>query len=112
MNPALSQLLKDCAAAPGALGGGIRLPDRSHQVCSYHASCPAETLEKMMLHLAHTLALLSSHDFATRRLGWAFSEGRILVAIRPDGAVFSLVMKNDAAATDFFDRIASQFYSA
>jgi hypothetical protein len=111
MNQALIQLLKDCAAAPGALGGGIRLPDRTHQVCSYHSSCPSETLEKMILHLAHTLALLSSHDFKAQRLVWTFSGGRIMVAIRPDGAVFSLVTKNDTTTLDFFDQIARQFYS-
>jgi len=42
---------------------------------------------------------------------WTFSGGRILVAIRPDGAVFSLVTKNDTTTSDFFDQIARQFYS-
>lgn len=112
MNEALLQFLQDCATAPGALGGGIRLPDRTHQVRSYHPSCPAETLEKTILHLAHSLALLSSHDLTAQRLAWTFAGGRILVAIRPDGAVFSLVTKSETATIDFFDQLALRFYSA
>jgi hypothetical protein len=112
MNEALTHLFKDCASAPGALGCGVRLPDRISHVCSYHKSCPAETLEKTILHLANASALLATHDLTAQRLAWTFAAGRIFVAIRPDGAIFSLVTRTDANAIEFFDRMTLQFYFA
>jgi len=110
MNEALAHLFKDCASAPGALGCVVRLPDRTNRVCSYRKDCPAETLEKTILHLANAAALLANHDLTAQRLAWTFAGGRIFAAIRADGAIFSLVTQTDANAIEFFDRMILQFY--
>ena len=68
MNEALASLFDNCATAPGALGCGLRLPDRTSRVRSFHADCPNDSLEKAMLHLASASALLASHDLAGRRV--------------------------------------------
>ena len=110
MNEALDHLFKDCAAAPGALGCGVRLPDRTSHVCSLHPDCTKEALEKTLNHLANATTLLAGHELAAQRLAWTFSNGRIFVAIRPDGAIFSLVTQADANAVEFFDRMTFQFF--
>jgi hypothetical protein len=112
MNEALNQLLKDCAAAPGVIGCGVRLPDRTTHVRSHDRDCSKEALEKNLVHLANATALLINHDFAAQRISWTFAGGRIFVAIRPDGALFSLVTRVDAKAGEFFDRMTLQFLSA
>ena len=111
MNEALDQLLKECAAAPGALGSGVRLPDRTNHVCSHHRDCSKEALEKTLIHLANATSLLAGHDLAAQRLAWTFSNGRIFVAIRPDGALFGLVTQTNTDAVEFFDRMTFQFFS-
>lgn len=110
MNEVIDHLFQDCAAAPGALGCGVRLPDHTSHVRSFHQSCSDETLEKIILHLANASALLASHDLTAQRLAWTYANGRIFVAVRPDGAIFSLVTKTDANAIEFFDRMTLQFY--
>jgi hypothetical protein len=110
MSETLNHLFRDCAAAPGALGCGVRLPDRTNHVRSHHQDCSNEALEKTLIHLANVTALLAGHDLAAQRLAWTFAGGRIFVAIRPDGAVFSLVTRADANAVEFFDRMVFQFF--
>lgn len=110
MNEALEHLFQDCASAPGALGCGVRLPNRTSHVRSYHPDYPREILEKTILHLSNASALLASHDLTAQRLAWTFSNGRIFLATRPDGACFSLVTRSDASAIEFFDRMTLQFY--
>jgi hypothetical protein len=110
-NEALELLLTDCAGAPGALGCGVRLPDRSSHVRSHSPSCSKESLERNLVHLANVTTLLAGHDLAAQRLAWTFAGGRIFVAIRPDGAIFSLITQTDAKAVEFFDRMTFQFFS-
>ena len=110
MNETLTQLLNDCAAAPGALGCIVRLSDHANHVSSYHQACPAENLEKIMFHLINALAMLTAHELTVQRLSWTFSAGRIFLATRPDGALFSLITQNDTHAAEFFDRMVLQFY--
>ena len=110
MNEALLNLLSDCATAPGALGCGVRMPDRTNHISSYHPDYPVEAIEKTLLHLANATALLASHELAAQRLAWTFSGGRIFVAIRPDGAIFSMVTRGETSGVAFFDRMTFQFF--
>jgi len=110
MNETLAHLFEDCAAAPGALGCGVRLPDHTCHVRSLHPDWPNEALEKTLLHLANAASLLASHDIAAQRLAWTFAQARIFVAIRPDGAIFGLVTQSEASAVEFFDRMTFQFF--
>ena len=109
MNEALASLFDNCATAPGALGCGLRLPDRTSRVRSFHADCPNDSLEKAMLHLASASALLASHDLAGRRVAWTFANGKLFVTSRPDGALFCLITQAKTDAGEFFDQLAAQF---
>ncbi len=109
MNEPLARLFDDSAAAPGALGCGLRLPDRTSRVRSFHADCTNEALEKAMLHLASASALLASHDLAGHRIAWTFANGKLFITARPDGALFCLVTQAKTDAGEFFDRLATQF---
>lgn len=109
MNEALARLFDDCAAAPGALGCGVRMPDRTSRVRSFQPDCPNESLEKALLHLTSATALLASHDLAGRRIAWTFTGGKMFITTRPDGALFCLVTQAKMDAGEFFDRLAAQF---
>ena len=109
MNESLARLFNDCAAAPGALGCGLRLPDRTSRVRSFHADCPNESLEKVMLHLAGASTLLASHDLVGHRVAWTFANGKLFVTSRPDGALFCLITQAKTDASEFFDQLVAQF---
>jgi len=112
MNEPLAQLFDDCGAAPGALGCGVRLPDRTSRIRSFHKDCPGEALEKALLHLTSAVSLLAGHDLAGQRLVWTFAGGRLFTTTRPDGALFCLVTQAGADVGEFFDRRAAQFLAA
>lgn len=109
MNDHLTRLFESSSTAPGALGCGVRLPDRTSRVCSYHKDYPNESLEKMLLHLANATALMASHDLAGHQLIWKFTNGRMFVATRSDGALFCLVTRAGVGAGEFFDQMTAQF---
>jgi hypothetical protein len=109
MNEALARLFDDSAAAPGALGCGVRLPDRTSRVRSFHPDCPPESLEKVLLHLTSAAALLAGHDLSGHRLVWTFTGGKLFTTTRPDGALFCLVTRAGADAAEFFDQLAAGF---
>ena len=109
MNEALASLFDECAAVSGALGCGVRLPDRTSRVRSFHADCSNESLEKIMLHLTSASALLASHDLAGHRVAWTFANGKLFITARPDGALFCLLTQAKAEAGEFFDRLAAKF---
>jgi len=109
VNEPLAYLFNDSAGAPGALGCGIRLPDRTSRVRSFSADCPNESLEKVLLHLTSASALLASHDLAGHRIAWTFANGKLFITTRPDGALFCLVTQAKTDASEFFDQLAAQF---
>ena len=109
MNQALARLFDDSAATPGALGCGVRLPDRTSRVRSFHADCSNESLEKALLHLTSSASLLVSHDLAGQRLAWTFATGKIFATTRPDGALFCLVTRAKADTGEHFNELAAQF---
>lgn len=109
MSEAVTKLFAELAAVPGALGCGARLADRTCLVRSVQESCPAELLEKNLHHLADTTSLLSGHGLAAPQAVWAFANGKVLVAARPDGALFSLVTRADVDAGEAFRETAAKF---
>lgn len=112
MNEPLAQLFDECAAAPGALGCGLRLPDRTSRVRSFASDCPGEALEKTLLHLGGAVTLLAGHDLAGHRLAWTFAGGRLLAATRADGALFCLATRAEADPGEFFNRLVEKFLAA
>jgi hypothetical protein len=110
MNEALAHFFEDCTVAPGALGCGARLPDRTCLVRSYAPSCTAESLEKSLHHLADATSLFAGHGLASNLLAWTFATGRLYVAARPDGALFVLVTRADVDAGEFFSEVAGRFF--
>ncbi len=109
MNETLARFFDDCAAVPGALGCGVRLPDRTSRVRSFHADYSKESLERALLHLNSATALLSSHDLSGHRITWTFTGGNLLVTTRPDGALFCLFTGPRVVAGEFFDGLAAEF---
>lgn len=112
MNEALASLFDESARAPGALGCGARLPDRTSRVRSFDPGCPDAALEKALLHLTGTVALLSSQDLVGQRLRWTFVNGQLHIAIRPDGALFCLAARRDAAPPETIDRLLEKFLAS
>jgi len=112
MSEALAHLFDDCAAAPGALGCGVRLGNRTCLVRSHDRNCTDEALEKSLHHLADAAGLVAGHGLAARRLAWTFASGKALVTTRADGALFVLLTRADADAGEFFDRMTSKFLAA
>ena len=109
MNEALASIFEECAKAPGALGCGVRLPDRTSRVRSFDRECPGESIEKALLHLTSTVALLSSQDLVGHHLTWAFAAGKLHVAIRNDGALFCLAVRKDAGGVEFCEGMLGKF---
>jgi hypothetical protein len=109
MNEALASIFDESAKAPGALGCGVRLPDRTSRVRSFSRECPDESIEKVLLHLAGTVAFLSSQDLVGHHLRWTFAGGKLHVAIRNDGALFCILARKDAGQTEFFEHLLGKF---
>ena len=112
MNELFASLFEACAAAPGALGCGVCLPNHARCVRSYHQDCTNASLEKTLLDLSGAVALLAGHDLTGHRLAWTFATGKIFLATRPDGALFCLVTRAKADAGEFFDQMTAQFLDA
>lgn len=110
MNEALAHLFEDCALAPGALGCGVRLPDRTCLAGVYAPECTKEMLEKSLHHLADATGLFAGHGLAANLLAWTFASGKLYVATRPDGALLVLVIRAEVEAGEFFSQIAARFF--
>ncbi len=109
MNEALAHIFSDCASAPGAFGCGVRLPDRTSRVKSFHPDCTTGALEKTLLHLTSAASMLASHDLAGHRMAWQFTGGKLFVTTRADGALFCLITRGGADAGDFFNQMTARF---
>ena len=109
MNEALAHIFNACASAPGAFGCGVRLPDRTSRVRSFHADCTNEALEKALLHLTSATSMLASHDLAGHRMACTFTGGKLFVTTRADGALFCLLTRGGAEAGEFFDQMIARF---
>jgi hypothetical protein len=112
MNQALASLFEECANAPGALGCGVRLPDRTNRVRSFDRDFPDQALEKALLHLASSVAILDGQDLVGGQFVWAFAGGSLYVATRNDGALFCLVTRKESGAREFFDGILAHFLAS
>lgn len=112
MNEPLAHIFTDCASAPGAFGCGVRLPDRTSRVKSFHPDCTTESLERALLYLTNATAMLSGHDLAGHRTVWTFATGKLFVTTRTDGALFCLITRGGADAGDFFDQMIARFLVA
>lgn len=112
MNEPLAHIFNECASAPGAFGCGVRLPDRTSRVRSFHPECTGESLEKTLLHLTSATSMLASHDLAGHRMAWTFAGGKLFVTTRNDGALFCLITRGGADAADFFDQMTTRFVIA
>lgn len=112
MNQALASLFDECANAPGALGCGVRLPDRTNRVRSFDPGFPNESLEKALLHLASSVAILDGQDLVGGQFVWTFAGGHLHVATRNDGALFCLVTRKETGAREFFDRVLAHFLAS
>jgi hypothetical protein len=109
MNDTLQKWLVSDAIAPGMLGCGALLPDRTCLSYSFNETCTREQLDSMLHQLAETMALLASNGLASRRLTWAFEQGRVLLVARPDGLLLGLATQSNTEAAQNVDRLAADF---
>ncbi len=112
MSETLARLLEGCAAAPGAIGCGVRQPGRPSHVQSFHKEFSSEALEKALLHLANANALMANHDISGKWVTWKFAHAQIFATTRSDGALFCLITRRGAEAGEFFESMASRFATA
>lgn len=112
MNQALASLFQECGLAPGAMGCGVRLPDRTNRVRSFDSDCTEAALEKSLIHLYSATTILAGNDLAARQFVWAFAGGQLLIAIRDDGALFCLATRKTAGAREHFQQLVPKFLAA
>ncbi len=112
MNQALASLFDECATAPGALGCGVRLPDRTNRVRSFDDECGEAAIEKSLIHLFGATTILASNDLVARQFCWGFATGQLLIAIRDDGALFCLITRKTAGAKEHFQQLVPKFFAS
>lgn len=112
MNEALASLFQECALVPGALGCGVRLPDRTSRVRSFDRECEEAGLEKSLIHLYSATTILAGNDLAAWQFVWVFANGQLLVAVRNDGALFCLAARKSAGAKEHFQKLVPKFLAA
>jgi len=109
MNPALDQWLASCARAPGALGCGVQLSDRTCVSRSFNASIPQSHLDETLRCLAEATPVFSGHGLFPRWFTWAFESGELRVIVRPDGAVCLFAVENNSPAAKNLEVITGEF---
>jgi hypothetical protein len=112
MNQALASVFEECASAPGALGCGVRLPDRTNRTRSFSHECDDTAIEKTLVHLYGATTILAGNDLAARQFVWGFASGQLLIAIRDDGALFCLITRKTAGAKEHFQQLVPKFLAA
>jgi hypothetical protein len=105
----ITQWLAGCAAAPGMLGGGVRLPDGTCLTSSFNDKWPREHLDKTLPLLAVALTTLSNYGFATRWLTWTFTQGQIRLAAHSGGPLLALTAEPNTPAAYNLDQFTKEF---
>jgi hypothetical protein len=111
MNPKLKQWLEGCAAAPGLLGGSVRLADGTYVSQSFSENCPHERLEEALRCLGDSLPSFSTHGLMPRWLTWNFENGRIRLAERADGLLLGIAIQPNSAAAEKLDLFTEEFFN-
>lgn len=109
MNPALDQWLASCARAPGTLGCGVQLADRTCVSRSFNEGFPQTHLDETLRCLAELNPVFSGHGLFPRWSTWSFEAGELRVILRPDGAVCALAVQNNSPAAKNLETITREF---
>jgi len=110
MNPALDQWLASCARAPGTLGCGVQLPDRTCVSRSFKEGFPQTHLDETLRCLAGLAPVFSGHGLFPRWFTWNFEAGELRVVVRPDGALLGLVVEPGSAAAGKLATLTGEFF--
>jgi hypothetical protein len=106
---ALAQWLAGCAAAPGMLGGGVRLPDGVCLTESFNDKWPREHLDKTLPLFAGALTTLSNYGLAPHWLTWTFAQGQIRLAAHSSGLLLALAAEPNTPAVYNLDQFTKEF---
>jgi hypothetical protein len=109
MNNALTQWFASCAVVPGILGCGVRQPDGTCVSESFNATCPRERLDQVLQNLGDSVPSFSAHGLAPRWLTWTFEQGKLRVALRPDGVLLGLAIQPNSPAAENLDLLTEEF---
>ncbi|HWD18648.1 MAG TPA: hypothetical protein VHB20_05170 [Verrucomicrobiae bacterium] len=93
----------------GILACGIRQPNQTTYVRSYHETFSEPRLTELMQKLTETAFNLRQSQLGGSRLRWAFEHGRIHTARRTDGALAMLAVNNDPSTGPVVEEILGEF---
>jgi hypothetical protein len=100
MNPfPFQEWLEKTAQYSGVLACGVRLPNKSSSVKTYHESFPEARIGELLQCLTEVAFTLRNSKVGGARLRWIFANGQIYSARRPDGATAVLATGKDPAAS-------------
>lgn len=109
MNPALDQWLSSCARSPGTLGCGVQMPGRAGMSRSFDEGFPKTHLDEALRCFAEMSPVFSGHGLFPRWFTWNFEQGQIRFAVRPDGALFALVVQPNSPAAGNMEALTGEF---
>jgi len=88
---------------------GVRQPNQSTEVRSYHESFPEARLKELMQKLTEIAFNLRQSQLGGGRLRWTFEHGRICTVRRVDGAVAMLAVNNDPSGGLVTEELIEEF---